>query len=58
MNTIKQGINFNPSEEKIEVEREYENLHDFEGIHAMNEDVNQEVPPHVNPNLDLPQLPW
>ena len=54
MNTIKQGIDFDLSEEDIEVEREYENLHDFEGIHAMNEDVNQEVPPHVDPNFDLP----
>ena len=40
MHTIKQSIDFDLSEEDIELEREYENLHDFEGIHAMNEDVN------------------
>ena len=58
MNTIKKGIDFDSSEEEIEVEREYETLHEYERVHAMDEDDNLEVPPPVDRNLDILQLPW
>ncbi|GFY93171.1 hypothetical protein Acr_08g0015670 [Actinidia rufa] len=53
MNTIKKGVSFSSSEEeRDEVERD-------EGIgHQHMEVEDLEIPPHVDPNFEIPQLPW
>ena len=54
MNTIKNGISFRASEE----EREEDGRDEGTNRQHMEEDENIEVPPIVDPNLQIPQLKW